>query len=181
VVTAVCVCLSVCLFLAACPHYCTDPGITWGIVGVPPSCVLLGGFAIGAHDNIAPNVKCQQVLVLALSLVVIIMIMIRVLLPLLFNHHHNRRRCRRHYCCSIPHKLYLDLSSTYETWRVSITIQLQVHYASIKLLKKLQSMSTLNSLRSPKGAKMHGFQEVNGEKIYGTEKCWSLTLSCSQA
>jgi len=24
------VCLSVCLFLAAFPHYCTDPDVTWG-------------------------------------------------------------------------------------------------------------------------------------------------------
>ena len=25
-----CVCLSVCLSAAACPHYCTDPDVTWG-------------------------------------------------------------------------------------------------------------------------------------------------------
>jgi len=25
-----CVCVSVCLSAAACPHYCTDPGVTWG-------------------------------------------------------------------------------------------------------------------------------------------------------
>ena len=24
------VCLTVCLSAAACPHYCTDPGVTWG-------------------------------------------------------------------------------------------------------------------------------------------------------
>jgi len=24
-----CVCLSVCLSVAACPHYCTDPDVTW--------------------------------------------------------------------------------------------------------------------------------------------------------
>jgi len=36
---------------------------------VLPSCALLGGFAIGAHDNIAANAKCQRVLVLALCLV----------------------------------------------------------------------------------------------------------------
>jgi len=29
----VCVCLSVCLSLAAFPHYCTDPDVTWGMVG----------------------------------------------------------------------------------------------------------------------------------------------------
>jgi len=38
----------VCLSLAAFPHYCTDPGVTLGMVGVPSICALLGGFAIGA-------------------------------------------------------------------------------------------------------------------------------------
>jgi len=41
-------CVCVCLSLAACPHYCTDPDVTCGMVGVPCSCALLGGFAIGA-------------------------------------------------------------------------------------------------------------------------------------
>ena len=45
-----CVCLCVCLSVAACPHYCTDPDVTWGVVGMPPSCALLGGFATGARD-----------------------------------------------------------------------------------------------------------------------------------
>jgi len=44
------------------------------MVGVPSSCALLGGFAIGArvsllYDNIAPNAKCERVLVLAVCLV----------------------------------------------------------------------------------------------------------------
>jgi len=30
-----CVCLSVCLSAAACPHYYTDPDVTWGMVGAP--------------------------------------------------------------------------------------------------------------------------------------------------
>jgi len=47
VVTRVCVC--VCLSTAACLHYCTDPDVTWGVVGNAPSCELLGGFAIGAR------------------------------------------------------------------------------------------------------------------------------------
>jgi len=38
---------------AACPHYRTDPDVTWGsgrgCLLVPPSCALLGGFAIGAR------------------------------------------------------------------------------------------------------------------------------------
>jgi len=60
-------CLCVCLSLAAFPHYCTDLDVTWGNVGVPSSCVLLGRFSIDArfrcNDNIAPNAKCQGVLV----------------------------------------------------------------------------------------------------------------------
>jgi len=68
--------LCVCLFV---PHRITTRlhGLRcnlaeWG--GVPSSCVLLGGFAIwvrGFHcyDNITPNTKCQQVLVLTLRLV----------------------------------------------------------------------------------------------------------------
>jgi len=44
-----CVCLSACLSAAACPHYCTDPNVTWGVVEDAPSCALLGGFAIGAR------------------------------------------------------------------------------------------------------------------------------------
>jgi len=28
--------LYVCLSLAACPHYCTDPDVTWGMVGGAP-------------------------------------------------------------------------------------------------------------------------------------------------
>ena len=30
VVTRVCVCVCVCLSAAICPHYCTDPDVTWG-------------------------------------------------------------------------------------------------------------------------------------------------------
>ena len=66
----VCVCLS----LATFPHYCMDLDVTWGNGrGVPASCALMGGFAIGVrfrcYDKIAPNAKCQWVLVLALCLV----------------------------------------------------------------------------------------------------------------
>ena len=41
---------------------------------MPFSCALLGAFAIGFHcyDNIVPNVKCQQVFVLALCLVLFV-------------------------------------------------------------------------------------------------------------
>jgi len=64
------VCVSVCLTLTAFPYYCTNPDVTWGMVGVPPSCALLGVFAIGARVSLlwqhSANAKCQRVLVLAL-------------------------------------------------------------------------------------------------------------------
>ena len=50
-VTAVCV--SVCLSLAAFPHYGTDPDVSWGMLGgATSSCALLGGFAIGARVSL---------------------------------------------------------------------------------------------------------------------------------
>jgi len=60
-----CVCL--CLSAAACPHCCTDPDVTWGTgAGCPPSCALLGGFAIGARVALlwqhSANAKYQRVL-----------------------------------------------------------------------------------------------------------------------
>jgi len=41
--------LCVYLSLATFPHYCMDLDVTWGMVGVPSSCALLGRFAIGAR------------------------------------------------------------------------------------------------------------------------------------
>jgi len=36
--------------MAVRPDYCTDPDLTWTRRGAfPPSCALLGGFAIGAR------------------------------------------------------------------------------------------------------------------------------------
>jgi len=37
----------VCLSLVACPHNYMDLDVTFGNGGVPPSCALLGEFAIG--------------------------------------------------------------------------------------------------------------------------------------
>jgi len=68
------VCLFACLSLAAFPHYCTDPDVSWGNGRECPPVVpywadlqSLHGFR--CYDNIAPKAKCQQVLVLALFLV----------------------------------------------------------------------------------------------------------------
>jgi len=66
------VCVSVCVSHTTFPHYCTDPDVTSGMVGVPPSCALLDLQSVHGFrccDNIAPNAKCQRVLVLALCLV----------------------------------------------------------------------------------------------------------------
>ena len=68
--SSVCVCLSA----AACPHYCMDPDVTSGKwYMVPPSCALLGGFAISAHVALlcqhSANARCQRVFVLAVCLV----------------------------------------------------------------------------------------------------------------
>ena len=65
--------LCVCLSLAAVPHYCMDPDVTWG----NGSCAVVHYWADSqpAHEfrrcynNIAPNAKCQRVPVLALCLV----------------------------------------------------------------------------------------------------------------
>ena len=59
--------------LAAFRHYCTDPDVSWGMEGAAHSCALFGGFAIGVHESIAANAKCQRVpcmLVLAVCLVI---------------------------------------------------------------------------------------------------------------
>ena len=52
-----CVCLCVCLSFVSLPHYCTDPDVTEGMIGVPSSCALLGGLQsvhrFRCYDNIA--------------------------------------------------------------------------------------------------------------------------------
>jgi len=59
----------VCLSVAAFPHYCTDPDITWGngrgchlVVHYWADLQSVHGFR--GYDNIVPNAKCQRVLVL---------------------------------------------------------------------------------------------------------------------
>jgi len=66
--------LCVCLSFVAFPHYCTDLDVTCGKGrGVPSSCALLGGFAIGTRVSLLRqhNVKCKMSsrLVLTLCLV----------------------------------------------------------------------------------------------------------------
>jgi len=66
--------LCVCLSLAAFPHYCTHPDVTWRMVGGAFPLVVhywanfqsVHGFR--CYNNVAPNAKCHRVLVLALSL-----------------------------------------------------------------------------------------------------------------
>ena len=53
----------VCLSAAVCPHYCTDPNVTWGMV----EAALLGGFALGAgvallwQENENPSYKLASI------------------------------------------------------------------------------------------------------------------------
>ena len=73
-ILATAVCVSICLSLAAFQHYCTDPDVTWGMVG---ECRLVVHYwadlqsvhGFRCYDNTAPNAKCQRVPVLALCLV----------------------------------------------------------------------------------------------------------------
>ena len=82
--------MSVCLSLAAFPHYCTDPDVTWGNGRVCPLVVhywadLQSVHGFRCYDNIhacklialyaanAYSAKCQQVLVLALGLVAFVL------------------------------------------------------------------------------------------------------------
>ena len=57
--------LCVCLSAAIRPHYCTVPDVTWG--RLPPSCALLGRFAIGApvallwQHNANPSYKLASI------------------------------------------------------------------------------------------------------------------------
>jgi len=44
-----CVRVSACLFLAAFPHYCTDPDVTWGMEGGAPSCAHYWNNLQSAH------------------------------------------------------------------------------------------------------------------------------------
>ena len=66
--------LCVCLSLAAFPHCCTYPDVTWRNGWGFPIVVhywldLQSGYGFRCYDNIAPNAKCQRVLVLFLCLV----------------------------------------------------------------------------------------------------------------
>ena len=71
-IMAMAIWLSVCLSLVAFPHYCTDLDVTWVNEGVPLVVHywvdLQLVYRFGCYDNIAPNAKCQRVLVLALPL-----------------------------------------------------------------------------------------------------------------
>ena len=66
-----CVCVSVCLSLAAFSYCCTDPAVSWGMHG---SCALLGEFSIGAlvsllrvRCGLSSNIKHYRTLLLLLT------------------------------------------------------------------------------------------------------------------
>jgi len=51
----------ICLSLATFTRYCTDPDVTWGMVGVLPSCALFGRFAIGARVSLLWQHSAAQI------------------------------------------------------------------------------------------------------------------------
>ena len=50
----------VCLSVATCPHYCTDPDVTWGVVGLARSCALLGGSCNRCTGFAATTTQCER-------------------------------------------------------------------------------------------------------------------------
>ena len=68
-----CVCVSVCLSVAAFLHQCMDPDVSWKNGRGAAQLCTIGGFAISAGVSLlwqySPNTKCQRVLVLTLCLV----------------------------------------------------------------------------------------------------------------
>jgi len=73
------VCLSVCLSLAAFPHYCMDLHVTWGNGRGCRLVVRYWAYLQSMHgfcccDSMAPNAKCQWVLVLALCQVLTVLV-----------------------------------------------------------------------------------------------------------
>ena len=78
-----CVCMSVCLCLAAFPHYCTDPDVTLGNDSGCPLVVhywmdlqLVHGFR--CYDNIARMRNVSECSVLALCLVLFVIMFVVV-------------------------------------------------------------------------------------------------------
>jgi len=72
-------CLSVCLSLAAFPHYCTDPDITWKNGRGCPLLVddwadLQSVHGFRCYSSIVPNAKCQRMRVLAVCLAIIVIV-----------------------------------------------------------------------------------------------------------
>jgi len=69
-------CVSVRCCMPNCPHYCMDPGASWGNGRRCPLVVhywadLQSVHRFRCYENIAPNAKCQRALVLALCLVIV--------------------------------------------------------------------------------------------------------------
>jgi len=78
------VCVSVCLSAAACPHYCTDPGVTWGsgrgcplVVHYWADLQSVHGLHCCGNKTRTRNVS-EYMLVLALCLVVIVVVVASV-------------------------------------------------------------------------------------------------------
>jgi len=57
-IVVTCVCLSVCLSAAACPHYCTDPDVTWGS---SRGCPLVVHYWADLQHNVNPSYKLVSI------------------------------------------------------------------------------------------------------------------------
>ena len=105
-----CVCVSVTAFA----HYCTDPDVTWGNGRGCPLVVHYWADMQSVHrfrcyDNIASNMKCQRVLVLAQCLAVIILLLF--LCPYYYYYYY-------YYCCNMSVNVYIAMMC----WRMSLTM-----------------------------------------------------------
>ena len=80
--------LCVCLSIAAFPHYCMDPDVSWGnsrgchvVAYYLADLYLVHGFR--CYDSIVPTAKCQPVLILALCLVLYFIVLLLLSLHVL--------------------------------------------------------------------------------------------------
>jgi len=109
------------------------------MVGVVPSCALLGGFAIGARISLlwqhSANAKCQRVLVLVLFLVVVHWTIKLLSTYLLFTEFKVQVRSRFHLCWITLHRTsaleeittgYLESNQAYSEHKHSVTFRVRV-------------------------------------------------------
>ena len=135
-----CVCMSVCLCLAAFPHYCSDPDVTWRNGSRFPLVVhfwvnLQSVHGFRCYDNIASNAKFQRVLVYSLyawfndcDLAALLRRLLRCVTKKI-NKFNSNERCNQHKTgcrCLTPHCPHLNTQyavtgykTSFHNWSVS--------------------------------------------------------------